>query len=144
MHDLDRFLHAQEGVYSRALGELKDGHKRSHWMWFIFPQIVGLGHSSTAQHYAVKSAAEARAYLAHPVLGARLQECTEAVVAVTGRSALAIFGGIDELKFRSSMTLFGQMAEPGSVYAQALDRYFEGEPDQRTLDILARLAPGED
>ncbi len=136
--DLSRFLSAQEDVYPTALAELRAGQKRSHWMWFVFPQIEGLGHSSTAQYYAVKSMAEARAYLDHPVLGARLRECAAAVLAVEGRSASQIFGYPDDLKLRSSMTLFAVAAEPGSVFARVVDKYFGGEQDPQTLRLIAR------
>jgi uncharacterized protein (DUF1810 family) len=108
--DLARFTSAQESVYDRALAEVRNGQKRSHWMWFIFPQIDGLGFSSTAKHYAIKSAEEARQYLMHPVLGPRLRECTEAVLAVNGRTASQIFGSPDDLKLRSCMTLFDSVA----------------------------------
>jgi uncharacterized protein (DUF1810 family) len=137
--DLDRFLDAQENVYHEVLRELQDGAKVTHWMWFVFPQITGLGFSSTSQYYAIKNAEEARNYLAHPILGPRIVECTETLITHEGLSALDIFGGIDEMKFRSSMTLFAQVGGPKSVYQQALDKYFEGEPDHRTLDILAGI-----
>ncbi len=134
---LQRFIEAQQGVYDRALAELRAGAKRSHWMWFVFPQIAGLGRSGTARFYAITDLAEARAYLADPVLGARLRACTEAVLAVEGRTALAIFGSIDTLKFRSCLTLFAEAAGPGSVFERALVKYFDGEPDPQTLAILA-------
>ena len=117
--DLGRFIGAQDSVYERVLAELRDGRKRTHWMWFVFPQIDGLGHTSTARHYAIKSLAEARAYLDHPVLGKRLRECAEVLLAVEGRSASAIFGYPDDLKLCSSMTLFARAAEPGSVKSRA-------------------------
>lgn len=138
-YDLGRFVAAQEGVYGRALAELQAGDKRSHWMWFIFPQIAGLGASPMAQRYAIGSLAEAQAYAAHPVLGARLRACTAAVNAVAGRSAHAIFGSPDDLKFRSSMTLFARAVPGEPDFADALARYFDGVPDPRTL---AKLGAG--
>jgi len=138
--DLHRFISAQERNYDSALSELRSGQKRSHWMWFIFPQIVGLGRSSTAQHYAIKSLEEARQYLDHPLLGPRLLECSEAVAATEGRSVATIFGYPDDLKLRSSMTLFASVTEdPHSVFNQVLDKYFQGELDVRTLQILETL-----
>jgi len=135
--DLERYIAAQETIYSDVLLELCSGKKQGHWMWFIFPQIIGLGYSSTSQYYAVKSLEEAQTYLVHQVLVSRLQESTAAVMALEDRSALDIFGEIDQLKFHSSMTLFSHIAGPESVYQQALDKYFDGEQDYRTLDILA-------
>jgi uncharacterized protein (DUF1810 family) len=133
--DLERFTDAQAGVYEHALAELGSGRKRTHWMWFIFPQIAGLGHSGMSKHYAVKSIEEAREYLAHPVLGPRLAECAEAVLAVEGRTVSEIFGYPDDLKLRSSMTLFARAAERGSVFARVLEKYFQGE-DARTVQLL--------
>ncbi len=135
-HDLGRFLTAQEGVYDRALAELRAGRKRSHWMWYIFPQIDGLGFSSTTRYYSIKSLEEAGRYLAHPVLGPRLAECAEAVLAVQGVSASDIFGYPDDRKLQSSMTLFGLVAGPQSVFERVLDRYYQGRRDSRTLQIL--------
>ncbi|MBN2004362.1 MAG: DUF1810 domain-containing protein [Anaerolineae bacterium] len=136
-YDLTRFTTAQESVYDTVLAELKDGRKRTHWMWYIFPQVDGLGFSSTSQYYAIKSLEEARQYLAHPVLGARLRECAEALLAVAGRSASDIFGYPDDLKLRSSMTLFARAAgELDSVFARVLDKYFHGEQDGRTMGLL--------
>lgn len=138
--DLNRFTSAQEGVYNSVLAELKSGRKRTHWIWFIFPQIEGLGHSSTSIYYAVKSIEEARRYLDHPVIGARLVECAEAVLAVEGRSVSDIFGYPDDMKLKSSMTLFASVREdPHSVFVRVLDKYFHGERDDRTLQILERL-----
>jgi len=134
--DLNRFLEAQEKVYPRVLTELQNGRKRSHWMWFIFPQIDGLGFSSTAKFYAIKSREEARAYLEHPLLGARLRECTEAVLANSDRTIPEIFGYPDDLKFKSCMTLFEAVAEPGSVFEQVLDQCLDGQRDERTLALL--------
>ena len=139
--DLGRFIGAQDSVYERVLAELRDGRKRTHWMWFVFPQIAGLGHTSTARHYAIKSLAEARAYLDHPVLGKRLRECAEVLLAVEGRSASAIFGYPDDLKLCSSMTLFARAAEPGSVFGRVLEKYYGGEEDARTLTLLGRGNP---
>lgn len=135
-YDLKRFLSAQEGVYERALAELKGGEKRTHWMWYIFPQIDGLGYSPAAKRYSIKSIEEAGRYLDHPVLGKRLLECTEAVLALKGGSASEIFGYPDDMKFKSSMTLFERIAGPGSVFSSALDRYCRGERDAATLRLL--------
>jgi uncharacterized protein (DUF1810 family) len=140
-YDLDRFLSAQESVYERALAELKDGQKLTHWMWYIFPQVDGLGYSPTAMRYSIKSMEEARQYLDHPVLGKRLLECTEAVVALKGASASEIFGYPDDMKFKSSMTLFEKIAGPGSVFSSALDRYCHGERDAATLRLLEVSEP---
>lgn len=137
-YDLNRFLSAQEGVYERALAELRDGLKRTHWMWYIFPQIDGLGFSPTAKRYSIKGPEEARQYLNHPVLGKRLLECTEAVLALRGGSVSEIFGYPDDMKFRSSMTLFEKIAGPGSVFSAALDRYCNGERDTATLRLMQR------
>jgi uncharacterized protein (DUF1810 family) len=137
-HGLSRFVEAQEGVYATALAELRAGRKRSHWMWFVFPQVAGLGVSPTAQHFAIRALDEARAYLAHPVLGPRLVECAAAVLAVEGRTAHEIFGSPDDLKLRSSMTLFAQVSAPGSVFEQVLDRFFHGRPDERTQALVQR------
>lgn len=136
--ELQRFVDAQARNYDLALAELRAGRKDSHWMWYVFPQIAGLGVSAMAQTYAIGSLAEARAYLAHPVLGVRLLECVAAVVAVKGRSAREIFGGPDDMKLRSSLTLFARAAPGGTLFRRALDLYFDGEPDPRTLEILAR------
>lgn len=135
-HDLERFLRGQDAMYATALSELRDGRKRSHWMWFVFPQIAGLGLSPLSQHYAIRSLDEARAYLAHPVLGARLAECAEAVLAVEGRTAHEIFGSPDDVKLRSSMTLFAAASAAGSVFQQVIDRYFGGVQDDRTMAML--------
>ncbi|MCA2215030.1 DUF1810 domain-containing protein [Jidongwangia harbinensis] len=135
MIDLNRFVRAQDGVYQQALAELAAGEKRSHWMWFVFPQVDGLGRSPHARRYAVDSLDEARAYLAHPVLGPRLTEAAEAVLAVPDRSAAEIFGHPDDLKLRSSMTLFARAADDPAVFEAVLSRFYDG-PDQRTLDLL--------
>lgn len=137
--DLHRFTSAQDRVYDSVLAELSSGQKRSHWMWFIFPQLDGLGHSSTARHYAIKSIEEARQYLHHPILGARLVQCSEAVLAVEGRSVAQIFGYPDDMKLKSSMTLFALVADdPHSVFNALLEKYFHGERDERTIQLLER------
>lgn len=133
---LSRFIEAQEASYRQALAELRAGRKQSHWMWFIFPQLAGLGHSSTSQYYALKSLDEAQAYLEDPLLGARLKECTETVLGLSGRSANDIFGSIDALKFRSSMTLFSRVSTADSPFRQALEKFFQGQLDERTLGLL--------
>lgn len=136
MARLQRFIDAQDATFGTALAELTNGAKRSHWMWFIFPQIAGLGRSGTAQFYAIADLGEAKAYLAHPVLGARLAQCTDAVLAWAGkRSARAVFGTVDTLKFASSMTLF-EAAGGGRRFARALDSFFDGRRDPLTLDLL--------
>lgn len=131
--DLERFVTAQDsgGTYQRAVAELRRGRKTSHWMWFIFPQIAGLGRSATAQTYAISNLAEARAYLAHPVLGPRLVECTEILASHRGLSAEQIFGGIDAIKLRSSMTLFARADPDQAIFSQVIDQYFAG-PDPET------------
>jgi uncharacterized protein (DUF1810 family) len=134
--DLDRFVAAQAEIYGQALAELRAGRKQSHWMWFVFPQIAGLGLSPTARFYAIVSAAEARAYLAHPLLGARLIECIEAVLAHRGESAEAIFGPVDAMKLRSSMTLFEAVAADPAPFASVLDAFFDAERDPATLNRL--------
>jgi uncharacterized protein (DUF1810 family) len=135
-YDLQRFVDAQEPVLDRVRAELGRGRKESHWMWFVFPQIAGLGSSPTAREYAISSIEEARAYLAHPVLGPRLVECAELVAAVEGRSAAQIFGYPDDLKLRSSMTLFANAARDTPVFTEVIDRFFDGEADPRTLELL--------
>ena len=137
-HNLQRFVDAQEGVFPRVLAELAAGEKRSHWIWFVFPQIRGLGYSATAERYAIASRDEAAAYAAHDVLGPRLRQCTQLVLDVEGRSAAEVFGHPDDWKFRSSMTLFTACAEDGTIFRSALEKYFAGAPDQRTLDILGQ------
>ena len=134
--DLERFVQAQEPVYPSVLAELRAGHKRTHWMWFVFPQIAGLGTSAMAQRYAIGSADEAAAYLAHPVLGRRLRECAGIVAALDGDSAGAIFSHPDELKFHSSMSLFADVAPDEAVFQACIDKYFEGQPDAETLARL--------
>src|SRR5262245_48979141 len=134
---LQRFLDAQEHSYAQALSEIRSGQKRSHWMWFIFPQVDGLGFSPMSQRYAIKSLDEAKAYLMHPVLGPRLVACAEAALAVEGRSAFQIFGSPDEMKLRSSATLFTCVSPAGSVFHRLLEKYFGGEQDEKTLRLLS-------
>jgi len=134
--DLQRFVGAQAGSFATALGEIRAGRKRSHWIWFIFPQVRGLGVSSTSQHYGISGIAEARAYLEHPVLGPRLLQCTEALLALEGRNASAIMPYPDDLKLRSSMTLFERAAGSGSVFSRVLDEFYEGRRDERTIELL--------
>ena len=135
-YDLERFVEAQSRVYDTVRAELRQGAKRSHWMWFIFPQIKGLGSSATAVYFAIDSREEAAAYLKHPVLGPRLVECTRLVLDVKGRTSIQIFGLIDDLKFRSSMTLFAEVTLKETVFREALEKYFDGEADALTLEIL--------
>lgn len=140
--DATRFVQAQQPVYAQALRELAAGHKQSHWMWFIFPQLAGLGHSGTARHYALPHLDAARAYLAHPLLGARLRECTTLLGSLQGRSLREIFGPPDDLKLCSSMTLFEQVDGPESVFAAVLDKYCDGRRDGATLALLAQPRKG--
>jgi uncharacterized protein (DUF1810 family) len=137
-YNLHRFLTAQAPVYDTVLDELRAGRKTSHWIWFIFPQIAGLGRSGTAQQFAIGSLDEAKTYLQHPVLGPRLKECTQLVLNVEGRNAEEIFGYPDYLKFRSCMTLFMTAATDNTLFKNALLKYFDGQPDQLTLDILGQ------
>ena len=138
-HDLQRFVDAQRATYARALAEITSGRKRSHWMWYVFPQIAGLGFSATSRRYAIESLSEAEAYLRHEVLGPRLVACAEAALAVEGLSAQRIFGSPDDLKLRSSATLFAHVSPEGSVFHRLLDKYFGGAPDEATVRILAEL-----
>ncbi len=135
-YDLDRFVEEQERVIASVLSDLKQGRKRGHWMWFIFPQLRGLGHSETSRYFGIASLQEAVAYLRHSILGPRLVSCTELVNAVNGRSAEDIFGDIDAMKFRSCMTLFAQAAPDNQVFTIALNKYFGGESDSLTIDYL--------
>ena len=137
LYNLDRFLYAQQGVYSDALAEIRSGHKRSHWMWFIFPQLDGLAFSSTSKFYAIKSLEEAAAYLAHLELGPRLLECTDAVLSQKGRSASQVFGHPDDLKLKSCMTLFACASEHGSAFEKVLEVFYLDQRDERTLQLLA-------
>ena len=142
-HDLARFVDAQAGgVHDAAIAELRRGRKTSHWMWFVFPQLAGLGHSSTSQYYGLGSLDEARAYLAHPLLGTRLQQCAATLEALDANvTAREVFGTPDDLKLRSSLTLFAQAAGPGSIYERLLERYYAGQPDARTLAMLQLQGP---
>lgn len=135
-YDLERFVEAQARDYEQALSEVRGGRKRSHWMWYVFPQFEGLGSSATSRHYAIRSVEEAEAYLRHPLLGPRLLEIARALLDVEGRSASEIFGSPDDMKLRSSATLFARVSPPGSIFQQVLDRYFGGEPDAETLRLL--------
>ncbi len=139
-HNLSRFVQAQARDYEQALAEIRSGRKRSHWMWYIFPQFNGLGFSATSKRYAIKSLAEAEAYLNHPVLGPRLLGCAEAVLAVPGRSAYEIFSSPDDIKLKSCATLFAHASPAGSVFDRLLDQYFHGERDGKTLRLLG-IAP---
>jgi len=139
-YDLARFVRAQEKDYERALSEIRSGRKRTHWMWYIFPQIDGLAFSSTSKHYSIKSLAEAKAYLSHPILGPRLLECAEAVVRVEGRSTTEIFGSPDDLKLRSCATLFACVSPRDSVFDRLLQKYYRGGRDGKTLRLLG-IAP---
>ena len=136
MNDLKRFLDAQENDFERALAEIKRGRKQSHWMWYIFPQIAGLGSSGTSRFYAVKDRAEAELYLAHPVLGARLVEISEALLEIEGKTANQIFGSPDDVKLKSSMTLFGSLKNSHPIFQRVLAKYFNGTKDRRTLDLI--------
>ena len=136
--DLQRFVDAQAPQLADVKAELAAGRKRTHWVWYVFPQLRGLGRSETARHFGLASRAEAAAYLAHPVLGPRLRDCVELVLAVQGRGAHAIFGSPDDLKLRSCLTLFRELDGAGGVFDRALRKYFDGEPDPATLDLLAR------
>lgn len=135
--ELARFVDAQQAVHAQALAELRAGRKRTHWMWFVFPQMAGLGMSSTAQHYGIRSLAEAQAYLQHPVLGARLRQCARALLDLHGPSADAIFGYPDVMKLKSSMTLFAAVPDAGPEFSGVLARYYGGAQDERTLRLLA-------
>ena len=135
-YNLQRFVDAQDGIYEQVQKELSAGRKTTHWIWFIFPQIKGLGHSATAQKYAISSLGEAKAYLEHPLLGPRLRDCTRLTTALTGRSIEDIFGYPDHLKFHSSMTLFAQAAGKDRIFAKALDKYWQAKPDHATIDRL--------
>jgi uncharacterized protein (DUF1810 family) len=135
-HDLERYVRAQEPVFAQVCAELAAGRKQSHWMWFIFPQIAGLGHSVMAQRYAISSYAEARAYLEHPILGPRLRECTRLVLAVDRKSAYEILGSPDDMKFRSSLTLFSYATADNQIFRDALQKYFDGDEDTLTIARL--------
>ena len=139
--DLERFLKAQDSCYQTILTELRNGQKRTHWMWFIFPQITGLGRSPTAQYYAISGIEEARTYLDHPLLGTRLKECTQTVLGIQDRTLQEIFGNPDDWKFRSSMTLFEYTAPNEKIFSEALERYCEGKRDWKTLEIIENTDP---
>ncbi|MDV4158631.1 MULTISPECIES: DUF1810 domain-containing protein [Rhizobium] len=136
-YKLHRFIDAQNGVYEQALLELKAGRKTSHWMWFIFPQVAGLGTSAMAEKYAIRSAEEAAAYLADPILSSRLLRCVEAILSVNGRSAHEILGSPDDFKLRSSMTLFAAISDHGSPFHQVIEHFYQGKFDDRTMEILS-------
>ncbi len=136
-HDLSRFVAAQRATYDHALAEIRSGRKRSHWMWFIFPQLAGLGRSAMSRRYAIASTDEAKAYLEHPLLGPRLLECAAAVLGIEGRSAYEIFGSPDDLKLRSCATLFARASPPGSQFSRLLAQYFGGLEDEQTVTLLS-------
>jgi uncharacterized protein (DUF1810 family) len=140
-HALGRFVLAQEHIFQQALAEIGEGCKRSHWMWFVFPQFEGLGRSPTSRHYAIRSPQEAMAYLAHPILGPRLIACCEALLQLQGRSAHEIFGSPDDQKLQSCATLFGAISAPGSIFEQVLSKYFSDQRDGRTLGLLSLATP---
>jgi uncharacterized protein (DUF1810 family) len=142
-YDLQRFVAAQQPVYTQVCAELRAGRKSTHWMWFIFPQMAGLGHSSMAQRYAITSRGEAAAYLRHPLLGERLRECTRLVNTLAGKSIEQIFGDPDNLKFHSSMTLFAWVGAGDAVFNEAIRKYFGGRLDRRTLELLEREKPAQ-
>jgi uncharacterized protein (DUF1810 family) len=135
-YNLNRFLEAQESTYQTALAEIRNGRKRSHWMWFIFPQVAGLGFSETSQFYAIKTIAEANAYLNHPVLGKRLVEISEALLTIDGKTANQIFGSPDDMKLKSSMTLFAAVSDENSVFRKVLKKYFNSQEDAKTLQLI--------
>jgi uncharacterized protein (DUF1810 family) len=135
-YKLARFLEAQEHEYERAVSEIREGRKRSHWMWYVFPQFEGLGFSATSRHFAIKSKDEAAAYLAHPVLGRRLTECAEALLQLEGHTAAEIFGSPDDMKLRSSATLFAMVSPAGSVFHRVIEKYFAGQKDERTVRLV--------
>jgi len=143
-YDLERFEEAQRGVYDVALGELRRGRKTGHWIWFVFPQLVGLGRSELSRYYGIASLGEARAYAAHPVLGARIRECAAALLASHDRSATDILGPVDAVRVRSSMTLFGRAAPDEPVFTEVLARYYDGQLDPATEAMLRQLDPHED
>lgn len=140
VHDLKRFLDAQNGIFEIALSELRNGQKRTHWMWFIFPQVEGLGRSDNSRKYSIKSRKEALAYLSHPILGKRLLECAETLLAINNKSAIEIFSTPDHKKLKSSMTLFASLTETQSVFDQVLEKYFDKKRDKNTLYLLSRFS----
>jgi uncharacterized protein (DUF1810 family) len=133
---LQRFVDAQNSIYGNVVNELRRGEKRTHWMWFIFPQVVGLGRTPTAERYSIKSIEEAKAYIVHPILGVRLQECTKLVISIDGKTANQIFGFPDDLKFCSSMTLFNHVAEDNNIFLNAITKFYAGREDDLTIKIL--------
>jgi uncharacterized protein (DUF1810 family) len=135
-YNLNRFVEAQENSYQTALSEIRNGRKRSHWMWFIFPQVAGLGFSETSQFYGIRTIAEAIAYLNHPVLGKRLVEISETLLTIDGKTANQIFGSPDDMKLKSSMTLFAAVSDENTVFRKVLDKYFNGQEDTKTLQLL--------
>lgn len=135
-YNLHRFIEAQTGTYERVLAELAAGRKRSHWIWFIFPQLAGLGSSETAEKYAIRSADEAAAYLSDSILGSRLVRCVDVMLSVRDRTAHDILGSPDDMKFHSSMTLFAAISDHGSIFHQAIDRFYDGKFDQRSIELL--------
>jgi uncharacterized protein (DUF1810 family) len=137
-HDLERFLAAQKDSYQKALAEIRSGRKRSHWMWYVFPQIAGLGFSTTSKFYAIRDIGEAESYLAHPTLGTRLIEISNALLETEDKTANQIFGSPDDVKLKSSMTLFGALGNTDPVFQRVLDKYFNGTKDQRTLELLGQ------
>ncbi|HTM01336.1 MAG TPA: DUF1810 domain-containing protein [Candidatus Omnitrophota bacterium] len=139
--ELRRFVEAQQGVYETALAEIRGGRKETHWMWFVFPQLAGLGTSPISRRYAIRSAAEASAYLEHPVLGRRLRECAAAMNALPTSSAADVLGDVDAIKLRSSLTLFAHVPGAPAVFTEGLDKFFDGAPDPRTLQLLAGSPP---
>ena len=138
-YGLSRFIEAQDADYEQALAEIRSGRKRSHWMWYVFPQFTGLGSSPTSMHYAIKSRDEAEAYLSHPIIGRRLVECAEAVLQIRDRSAFEVFGSPDDMKLRSSATLFASVSAEGSVFHRLIDQYFDGRRDDRTIELMGRV-----
>ncbi len=142
--DLQRFVAAQADIYQEALDEIRNGRKQTHWMWFIFPQLAGLGMSPTSQHYGITGLPEAAAYLSHSLLGPRLIECSEAALLVAGRSARDIFGSPDDMKLRSSATLFARVTDANSVFRRILGQYFGGQLDPRTIALLGDVMPGDE
>jgi uncharacterized protein (DUF1810 family) len=141
-YNLARFLKAQGPVYEGALAEIRAGRKRSHWMWYVFPQVAGLGHSPTSVHYAIGNTEEAEVYLAHPILGPRLIECAEAVLQIKGRSPAEVFGSPDDMKLRSSATLFAAVSPEGSVFHRIIEKHFDDEPDARTIELIGKARRG--
>ncbi|NDK55951.1 DUF1810 domain-containing protein [Pontibacter fetidus] len=135
-YNLNRFVEAQQSTYQTALSEIRNGRKRSHWMWFIFPQVAGLGFSETSQFYAIKTIDEAKAYLHHPILGKRLAEISEALLTIAGKTANQVFGSPDDLKLKSSMTLFAAVSDENPVFRKILEKYFDGQQDAKTLQLL--------